>query len=74
MFMFDTVCISVVSFRRADPCGPNAKTSRKVAGVASKPSECRKLDVRLNMTPRPIVNKYCVGKLKRTLKREFNST
>ena len=39
-----------------------------------QPKVRRKLDVRLNMTPRPIVNKYCVGKLKRTLKREFNST
>ena len=33
-----------------------------------------KLLVRLNMTPRPIANKYREGKLKRTLKREFNST
>jgi hypothetical protein len=31
-----------------------------------------KLHVRLNMTPRPIANKYREGKLKRTLKREFN--
>lgn len=33
-----------------------------------------KLLVRLNMTPRPIANKYREGKLKRTLKREFKST
>ena len=33
-----------------------------------------KLHVRLNMTPRPIANKYREGKLKRTLKREFKST
>jgi hypothetical protein len=29
---------------------------------------------RLNITMRPIANKYREGKLKRTLKREFNST
>ena len=33
-----------------------------------------KLLVTLNMTPRPIANKYGDGRLKRTLKREFNST
>ena len=33
-----------------------------------------KLLLRLNMTERPIANKYREGKLKRTLKREFNST
>ena len=33
-----------------------------------------KLLVRLNMTPRPIANKYREGKLQRTLKREFKST
>ena len=33
-----------------------------------------KLHLRLNMTTRPIANKYREGKLKRTLKREFNST
>ena len=33
-----------------------------------------KLLVRLNMTSRPIANKYREGKLKRTLKREFKST
>ena len=30
-----------------------------------------KLLVRLNITPRPIANKYSDGKLKRTLKREL---
>jgi len=30
-----------------------------------------KLLVRLNMTPRPIANKYSDGNLKRTLKREL---
>jgi hypothetical protein len=30
-----------------------------------------KLLVRLNITPRPIANKYSEGKLKRTLKREL---
>ena len=33
-----------------------------------------KLQVRLNMTLRPIANKYREVKLKRTLKREFKST
>ena len=33
-----------------------------------------KLQVRLNMTLRPIANKYREGKLKSTLKREFKST
>ena len=32
-----------------------------------------KLLLRLNITTRPIVNKYREGKLKRTLKREFKS-
>ena len=27
-------------FAEQSPCGPNAKTSRKVAGVAQKPFEC----------------------------------
>ena len=34
---------------------------------------CGKLHIRLNMTPRPIANKYREGKLKRTLKKEFKS-
>jgi len=33
-----------------------------------------KLNLRLNMTTRPITNKYREGKQKRTLKREFNGT
>ena len=33
-----------------------------------------KLHLRLNIDTSPIVNKYREGKLKRTLKREFNST
>jgi hypothetical protein len=33
-----------------------------------------KLHLRLNMTTRPIANKYREGKLKRTLKRELKST
>ena len=32
-----------------------------------------KLHLRLNMTTRPIANKYREGKLKRTLKRELKS-
>jgi len=38
-------------------------------GVQSKARG--KLLVRLNITPRPIANKYSDGKLKRTLKREL---
>jgi hypothetical protein len=30
--------------------------------------------LRLNTTMRPIANKYCEGKLQRTLKREFKRT
>lgn len=33
-----------------------------------------KLHLRLNITVRPIANKYREGKLQRTLKREFNRT
>ena len=33
-----------------------------------------KLHLRLNITARPIANKYREGKLQRTLKREFKST
>ena len=33
-----------------------------------------KLLVKLNMTAKPIANKYREGKLQRTLKREFNRT
>ena len=33
-----------------------------------------KLHLRLNTNTNPIANKYREGKLKRTLKREFNST
>ena len=33
-----------------------------------------KLHLRLNTNTSPIANKYREGKLKRTLKREFNST
>jgi hypothetical protein len=33
-----------------------------------------KLHLRLNITMRPIANKYREGKLQRTLKREFNRT
>jgi hypothetical protein len=35
---------------------------------------CGKLHIRLNITARPIANKYREGKLQRTLKREFNRT
>ena len=33
-----------------------------------------KFHPRLNISKRPIANKYREGKMKRTLKREFNST
>jgi len=33
-----------------------------------------KLHLKLNTGERPIVNKYCEGKMKRTLERELNST
>ncbi len=33
-----------------------------------------KSHLRLNITMRPIANKYCEGKLQRTLKREFKRT
>lgn len=39
-----------------------------------QPKAGGKLHLRLNMTTRPIANKYREGKLKRTLKREFKST
>ena len=38
-----------------------------------QPKVRRKLDVRLNMTPRPIANKYREGKMKSTLKRELKA-
>ena len=38
-----------------------------------QPKAGGKLLLRLNITTRPIVNKYREGKLKRTLKREFKS-
>jgi len=33
---------------------------------------CGKWHITLNITVKPIANKYCEGKLKRTLKRELN--
>ena len=39
-----------------------------------QPKAGGKLHLRLNMSTSPIANKYREGKLKRTLKREFNST
>ena len=39
-----------------------------------QPKAAGKLLLRLNITGRPIANKYREGKLKRTLKREFNRT
>lgn len=39
-----------------------------------QPKEGGKLHLRLNITVRPIANKYREGKLQRTLKREFKRT
>jgi hypothetical protein len=39
-----------------------------------QPKAGGKLHLRLNITVRPIANKYREGKLQRTLKREFNRT
>jgi hypothetical protein len=39
-----------------------------------QPKAGGKLHLRLNITARPIANKYREGKLQRTLKREFNRT
>jgi hypothetical protein len=39
-----------------------------------QPKAAGKLQLRLNMTARPIANKYREGKLQRTLKREFKRT
>ena len=39
--------------------------------LRSQPKEGGKPHLRLNMTTRPIANKYREGKLQRTLKREF---
>ena len=39
-----------------------------------QPKAGGKLHLRLNITARPIANKYREGKLQRTLKREFKST
>ena len=42
--------------------------------LGMQPKVGGKLHLRLNTNTNPIVNKYREGKLKRTLKREFNST
>ncbi len=39
-----------------------------------QPKAARKLELRLNISVKPIANKYREGKLQRTLKREFNRT
>ena len=48
--------------------------SRESGCLKVQPKVGGKLLLRLNTTERPIANKYREGKLKRTLKREFNST
>ena len=42
--------------------------------LRSQPKAGDKLHLRLNITVRPIANKYREGKLQRTLKREFKRT
>ena len=42
--------------------------------LGMQPKAGGKLHLRLNTGTRPIADKYLEGKLKRTLKREFNST
>ena len=42
--------------------------------LRSQPKVGGKLHLRLNITVRPIANKYREGKLQRTLKREFKRT
>ncbi len=42
--------------------------------LRSQPKEGGKPHLRLNISMRPIANKYREGKLQRTLKREFNRT
>ena len=42
--------------------------------METQPKVGGKLHLKLNMTMNPIANKYSDGKLKRTLKRELNST
>jgi hypothetical protein len=60
------------------PVGPVRGTRERSIPVESgclrvQPTVGGKLHLRLNMTTRPIANKYREGKLKRTLKREFKS-
>ena len=49
-------------------------TSSESGCLIMQPKVGGKLHLRLNTDASPIANKYREGKLKRTLKREFNST
>jgi hypothetical protein len=49
-------------------------TSLESGCLIMQPKVGGKLHLRLNTDTSPIANKYREGKLKRTLKREFNST
>ena len=49
-------------------------TSSESGCLIMQPKVGGKLHLRLNTDTSPIANKYREGKLKRTLKREFNST
>jgi hypothetical protein len=50
------------------------RTSYESGCLRLQPKVGGKLHLRLNTNTNPIANKYREGKLKRTLKREFNST
>lgn len=49
-------------------------TSVESGCLKVQPKVGGKPHLRLNITTRPIANKYCEGKLKSTLEREFKST
>jgi len=59
---------------KAVPVGsPGKGVSVESGCLKQQPKEGGRLHLKLNITTRPIENKYRKGKLKRTLQREFNS-
>ena len=56
------------------PPAGSLESSLESGCLRSQPKAGGKLHLRLNTDTSPIANKYREGKLKRTLKREFNST
>ena len=56
------------------PAARDCAVTRESGCLGMQPKEGGKLHLRLNTGARPIADKYLEGKLKRTLKREFNST